>query len=447
MWSGAPKPRGLSAVGTETARQESGRTRGTAQTCRLGAMTRLRAAPVISATLVLLCVGFASSPKPLRSFTIDLRPLEFVTTDALSPARRMPKVITKPLEPGWWAPTIGYIGYLADGRLIVDWTSFAPKPKLTGTDATGTPFRLRALIIAPTTGAVLARFEWPATSARARVSPGPGGGFAAILPGRILLYSREFKETGEIPFPFERSDEHFWDAVRSKNGRFLLVSPNAGGPWTLFDLAARHALSTLPVVQGPYRNYAIAPFDNGSVLGSSGPRLEWQQPGGEWALVPFESGRCRASAYGSDLSTVFDGEFLAGGQAAGGSVRGCAEIALTSGKILFERDFSDGDSLGPVAVAPSSGRVALAQNQDGRKFRMLDLGGHLGLRDVVVLDGPDFSHPCILSAKALGVSLALAMAVSPDGQQLAIVDDKSTLRVFQLGPQGTKPTATCSTIR
>lgn len=337
---------------------------------------------------------------------------------------------------------IGQLHFLSDEQLVVTFVAHEVPGILPRRDRpeTSSNLELHALFVDAETGRLAATREWPTFSERSRVAPAGGGKFVVITPDKLSLYSHQLELLKEVDLPVGReATANDWNVERSPGGGYLLVSfglrsteDNPHG-WLgaevkreLFDAGTLQVNRTWTET-GVGIKYFEVPSDDGSVFTTDRRgALVFGFPGGPWRPADLNwSSQCEPSR----------GLLLIGNQAVFGwgapsLHQWCYSLILMNGQLLFTEKLADGEIPRLIASSVIGEGLAVSIDRSRGGSDLLDTPPRWFLSRVVVYSVPTHRWILVLDGKRERLKSISALALSPDGSRLALIDQDGVLRVY-----------------
>lgn len=331
--------------------------------------------------------------------------------------------------------SVGQLHFLSADRLVVTFVSHVVPPTLPrrGQPEVASSLELNALFINATTGKLEATRKWPTTAERSRIAPAPKGGFVVITPDKLVLYSPTMQPIGELNIPVGReASETFWDAVPSPRGDYILIwYDSRDGRHCTFELVNTQSMEVTgsgPNDHGPGSIPVYAVLDDGTMLAdNSRGALVLEPPRGPWREPQFAwSPGCKAWWH-----LPVSGQALFGGRTLG-IERWCYSLALTTGEVVFELPLPEKEMARYVTGSGSRERLALAIEKGRGGSWLLDIPDRYSLNRITVYDIQSRQWIFSLQGKVQHIRSISGLALSPDGSNLALIDQDGILRVYEV---------------
>ena len=352
------------------------------------------------------------------------------------------------------------ISFLADQQVVVTFVTEEFSGRVEHRDSTSTgdseAYRIHAIFINATNGHVVNTLEWSSSSVRARVLSVSSEKFAVLTPGRLLLYSSDFRFIKRLDLPLaQESANDTWSASVSPAGRFLLLTYEPALENKQF-LDQTHEveircewidLENLVLVQhwstaidGSHPQFisdeGIVEIENRSD-GKDGDSTNRKvlsigtAPNGPWRIVcsSLASSYCSMGPFVNNTA-LFTTRFL------GHSTedrRLWLGVVDTSGRLLFQDILPKKDMLrGPIERSSDGQRFAVAflNGKGGNVF--FDVGPHYTADRIMIFDMASRRWIYELDAKKQKVVSISGMALSADGTQLGLIDQNGILNVYSI---------------
>jgi hypothetical protein len=307
------------------------------------------------------------------------------------------------------------------------------------------PYRMHALFVDAETGALRATREWPTASERAGVLPATGGNFVVLTPDKLWLYSEDFHLLHELNLLLSsRAHDEWWQFSASPNRRYILLMYAADSRHCRFEWIGLDDLAILRswqedskenvwrgredlVVLGGhlgslYEGVMAMPFQRGFFL--------TRYLDGPWRLVRFSRPVASLGAFG-----FLSGRLLISAeQSVKGLRKGNITLIRTDGEVLFQQDFPDNELFTCLAPSADGQRFAIATDKGKGGSLTLDIAVHYSLERIMVNDIPSGKWIFALSGKKQGIKSISALALSPDGLLLGLINQDGILEVYRLPP-------------
>jgi hypothetical protein len=317
------------------------------------------------------------------------------------------------------------------------------------------PYRLHSLFVDANSGVLQATHQWPTASQSTAVLPATQANFIALTPDKLWLYSANFRILGERTLSLtSHAHEGWWNFSYSPDGRSLLImhGVNRG------DVSGGQALqSTL------YYGYEWIGLDDLRLLRS------WQENTAEnlWkgkedfnvtgehlgsifddhTILPFYKGflvrefdgPLRYVRFSRPVDSLGAFEFLTsqliiseGQSNLRAHWKGNITLIRTNGEVLFQKEFSERESLHLLNASADGGRFAVAIYRGKGGSVALDIPARYTLDRIMVFDVNARQWVYTIGAKSQGIKDLEGLALSSDGSSLALIDDDGKLRLYRL---------------
>lgn len=317
------------------------------------------------------------------------------------------------------------------------------------------PYRLHALFLDASSGAIQATREWPTASQSTAVLPATQGNFIVLTPDKLWLYSADFRLLSERTLALSnRAHEGYWHFSYSPNGKSLLVmygvnpSDVSGGQAqgnTLYYGYEWIALDDLRLLrswqENGEENLWKGKEDFNVTGGSLGSIFNDQiiRPFYTGFLVRELDGPLRFVRFSRPVATLGAFQFLTSQliiserqSVLGAHRKGNIALIRTNGEVLFQQEFSDRELLDWPRSSADGGRLALAIYRERGGSVALDIPAKHTVDRIMVYDVNARHWVCTIGAKSQGIKDLPGLALSPDGSALAIIGDDSKLRLYGL---------------
>ena len=325
-------------------------------------------------------------------------------------------------------PRMGPLCFLADGRIVATFTTRTTPGTPSRREDIGTsslPLRLHALFVDSKTGTLQTIREWPTGSDRSRITPAPGG-FVVVTPERLALFSLGIAPLKQLTLT-ERQEAELvsFQPEASPGAKFLLIKWEARtGVQELYKLVNLDDLQ-VTMYWGSYLGGDVgAVSDDGLVTASSG---------GEGTKIGKPGDPTRSPCPSADKNCL-GGVFVSRDTLFGiePPLRQEFSMHLTriDGTIIFDQDLPHGEVINPNYPAVGGQRFAVAVYQGKGGSNALDIAPHYSLDRIIIYDLASRRWFFTLHGKDQGIKSISALALSPDGTLLALIDQDGKLRVY-----------------
>jgi hypothetical protein len=380
-------------------------------------------------------VDAARGPGKDAAWRLDVRALGYI-----------PPTLHGDEKVGHQAPAIGTLCFVGSNSLIVTFTTRLETeglPRRSDADATSLPIRLHALFVDSKSGQLQTSREWPTASERSRINPAPDSGFIVITPERLILYSPDFREQKELILSLAReSDLTSFTSQASPGSNYLLIkyTPPSGDK----ELHKLVDLKNLLVIAsgGQRERWVHAVSDTGRVtLGTGGQATVTEALDSRYLDCPESDSNCSNGVYVSD-DTLFSvapprvdygpNPFTGAPPSRYGMVMSLMRI---DGEALFKEELPHNEVVGtiqPLYPAVGGGRFAAAIYQGRGGSDALDIAPHFSLKMVTVFDSRTGHHVYTLDARAEEIKSISAIALSPDGSLLSLINQDGMLESYRV---------------
>jgi len=338
-----------------------------------------------------------------------------------------------------WSLQLDPICFSANDTVVVTFvTREAPAglPRR-GETAPTLPFRLHALFVDTKSGQLRTAREWPTASYDSRVVPGTNGRFIVFTPDKLMLYSPQMELVKELDISLsQRAIVGSWRPYVSPGGKAIVIrytpkldERSAECEWvSTEDLTVLHRW-TAKGSRGVFDNISDEVLVGGSAMG-----IRIREPVAPWREI------CWAPQCASGMDPQFINNDVLFTQQYG--VEPYQIILIrTDGTVLFIHDFAPSEV---PRYGESPGNLYPARpSADGRRFALpigkvyggsalLDIGAKFRLKQVMVFDLANKGWIARVEAKPLRVISLRGLALSPDGSQLAFIDQDGVLWLFRI---------------
>jgi hypothetical protein len=287
-----------------------------------------------------------------------------------------------------------------------------------GSDST-LPLRLRPVLINAATGKVIAIPDWPINSRNAGIVVAHDGRFIVQAGSELTLYALDLRRLKKLELPALAEGD--WIAHPSPTGKNVLFIPpgHKKGSWLWLETDTLQILHSWEDVQTG--DVAIADDTIAMVTCTWGhncdPELEVRGISTDWTTIA-PGYRQSSPQFVSD-----DMVFVSGNP---------TRLMRTDGKVIFVEDKSTGCWWGRAFPSADAKRFVVPACAVKGAVAALDMGGRTALKKIFLYDS---SHQKSYTVDIQGPAIKnlTLLAVSPDGLQLAILNDNS-VEVIQLPP-------------
>jgi hypothetical protein len=310
------------------------------------------------------------------------------------------------------------------------------------------PYRLHALFIDTATGKVRATRDWPTASDRAGVTPGTAGKFVAVTPDRLALYSSDLHLLKAIDlFLSCRAREGYWLISPSPNGRTMLIMNGAGNfqynfRWFDIDdlrLLASWTESDRENVWKGTEDLVVRGGHFGSVYddemgGDFARGFLIRKLDAPWRFVSLKKPAFRSFGLVSPdvlLGLSYAREF--------GGPRQKMILVRTNGEVFFEQEFPEREEVSGRALSADGRRFAATFSKFKGGSAFLDIAARIVLKSVLVFDLKGCKWIYKVDAKEQRLKVVSALALSPDGSLLALINQDGVLEAYRLPETPTVP--------
>lgn len=328
------------------------------------------------------------------------------------------------------------------------------------------PLRLHVLVIDITYSRILESREWPVASYVVHVIPAASQNLAIVMPDKLFLYSSTLQIKGGMVLPAKSSPYQY--LYESPGAKFLIVAYERDNiiPGPPLDEYLRSLPSSLTGKEHLDRMSAYVETHTRmdcELIDLRGLHVvrKWADPGMErhgqitddgTMLVENKSGAIEAVTAGGVTHVLCPALYNRTGCANSGmfvsnnvmfnglvslGIGGFAmSLGQTDGKLVFERELPEKQSVWGIATSTGQRRFAIAINRGRGGSDLLDIGPHISLYRVFVYDLLHRRWIFALDAKKEGIKGISGLALSPDGSRLALINQDGILETFRLPSQG-----------
>lgn len=303
------------------------------------------------------------------------------------------------------------------------------------------PLEVRAVFVNTATGKIQTNPVWPTLHRYSKIVAAHDGRFVLQRGNDLTLYSLDdLSPLQELRLP-EFKVENFipyWSAISTPSGREILFqgpddSSTKDRPYSSWIWVDTDSLRILHFwrKQPNYGRISITDDDiaviTSCTFAGCQPALKLRGLTTEWkSLGPTDD---------QGVALVTDDVLLRGGNArAGKPIR----LVRSDGTLLWSIEQPKPNSAfswGTALVSTGGRRLLVLGYRTKGKFEALDLAGHSVVDRVLIYDLGTDGEPSTLRIHGPEVT-PLAVALSPDGTKLAILDQREALLLFQLPPIG-----------
>jgi hypothetical protein len=325
--------------------------------------------------------------------------------------------------------------FLADGRIVVTFTTRTTPEALSrreDIDSPSLPLRLHALFVDSKTGQLQTAREWPTGSDRSRITPAPAG-FAVVTPERLALFSPEIVPLKELVLSErQEADIVSFQPEASPGAKFLLIKwGSRDGMRELYKLVNLSDLQVIMYWGSPVAGRVGAVSDDGMVTsGDWGERMRIGKPGNPTrSPCPSTDKYCLAGVFVSQ-----DSLFGVVPPYAPDKLHQVWSMHLkrTDGTTIFDQELPHGDMIQPISRGVGGQRFAVAVYHGKGGSRAFDIAPHFSLDRIIVYDLTSHRWIYTLQGKTRGLRSISALALSPDGALLALIDQDGKLEVYPI---------------
>lgn len=332
-------------------------------------------------------------------------------------------------------PDIGPLNFVTRNRLVVTFVDRVAPASLPHREEPRVylPLRLRALFIDASAGRLEARRQWPTTSDRSRITPTLEGNFIVVMPDRLQLYSAGFKLLKELDLPvIQSASEGSSNPSTSPGLRFLLLFYVLRGDTTVWrgfvdTQNLRIVSSWSQIGQRMADPYEIA--DDGTAVVTDGQgEIETRTPEGTRHVL------CLRMHRGCVIGTFVSDQALFSGFVELGMGRVAMRLTLIDGEIAFQEELPEKQYVRQLARSAGTRRFAVAIDRGKGGSEFFDIAPHYSLYRIIVYDLPSRQWVYALGAAKEGIKAISALALSPDGTLMALINQDGILELFRLPP-------------
>jgi len=371
--------------------------------------------------------GLAVARVPL--WQLDVRALGYL------PLKRMPAEVRP------WGLGISPISFRGEEDVIVTYlTREAPTSLTRRNEPQGSlPYCLHALFVDAKTGQLRARQEWATASHRSGVIAVPRSNFAVLTPDTLTVFSPDLRPFRKLDlFLSRRARDGDWAVRLSPDVKTMLIMHAERDDQYCFewlDLDELRLLSSW--TESGRENIWKGTEDiviKGGQLGSvyDHEMASHLQTGflireldGPWRFVRYKrpvSGSFRLVRPDVLLGLSSASEF--------GERKQRMSLVRTDGEVFFEQEFPEREGLSSRALSANGRRFAATLVKSKGGSAVLDIPARYILESVVVFDLISCRWLYKVDAKGQNLKSVSALALSPDGSLLALIDQDGILDVY-----------------
>lgn len=297
------------------------------------------------------------------------------------------------------------------------------KPSLSSRDGSDTtlPLRLRPVFLDATTGKVMATPDWPSDSRNAGIIAVHDGRFVTEVGNELTLYASDLKPLKKSKLP--SLPEGDWIAHPSPTGKNILFLPpgHRAGSWLWLETDTLQILHSWEDTQ----NGDVTVADDKIAMitctwsHDCEPHIQVRGIATDWKTI--------APGYRQSYPQFVNEDMLL---LSGNPIR----LIQADGKVVFVEDTPfEGCWWGRAFPSAGGQRFVVPACAVKGAVAALDIGGHAVLKKILLYDGPSHGRSYTLDVKGPPIRDLTLFAVSPDGLQLAILNDDS-VEVLRLPP-------------
>jgi hypothetical protein len=310
------------------------------------------------------------------------------------------------------------------------------------------PFRLHALFVNTQSGQVRTTREWPTGLYSSRVLPGTEGRFIVLTADKLMLYSPQMELLKELDLSLTRRSVLGWRAHLSPSRKTLVVGyePREDESRSLGEARTENQwidTESLTVTQRWTAKGFSGDFDNISDRAFVGilPGIKIRELNAPWRQLCGT----RTAFCGDHPQFISNSVILTRTD----PLPRYISLFRTNGALLFKQDFPPSEVFqcrqyaGPNPARPSADgrRFALPVGRLHGGSRFLDIGAKFTLKQIMVFDLASNGWIARVECKPLRVTSLWGLALSPDGSQLAFIDQDGVLWLFRIPEVTTVPSA------
>jgi hypothetical protein len=271
--------------------------------------------------------------------------------------------------------------------------------------------RLRVILVDVTTGTIKKSFNLPSGSRATRIIAVYDGKILVQIDNKLVLYSSDFEPLNRYSLP--ELIQGGWKAYVSPSQRNVLLVPrqdHGAGTWYRFETDTLRLIDSRQELE----NEEIAISDGATAMVTCiwahhcQPALKVRREGYGWVDIMSVGRNSRAQFAGEDVIYL-----------SGEPVR----ILRIDGTELSSDEMKDGCYWGTAFASSGSGRLVVPSCQVQGRVQALDISGRSVLKTFVIYDAPWNGRSYTLDIKGAQVKGLADIAVSPDGRNLAVLND------------------------
>jgi|HubBroStandDraft_6_1064221.scaffolds.fasta_scaffold87814_2 hypothetical protein len=312
--------------------------------------------------------------------------------------------------------------FLDDATIVVTFVIHEGKgnPKLSRRDGSdeNLPLELRAVFLDAVTGKVTAKLDWPSESRYASIVATHVGEFVTERGTQLTLYSKEFDELRKLELP--PTKETGWVARPSPTGKNILfiaenLKTRSAVPWIWIDTDGLQVLRSWEEPQSGW----VGISDKWIAMAACGwvydcePNIEIRGLITGWKSIVSASRHQKSHPQFINDDLVF----LLGHP---------TRMVQSDGKTVLLEDLPfEGCWWGGAVSSAGGSRLAVPSCKLTGAVAALDRGGSDVLKKILLYDAPFHGLSYVLDFQGPVIKEASLLALSPDGLQLAILNDES----------------------
>ena len=341
-------------------------------------------------------------------------------------------------------PPLPPLSFVGGDTIALTFVTPGEEPGLArrGQPSESLPYRLQSIFVDATMGKARGRSEWPTASDRAGIVPAGADGFVVVTPDRLALYSSDLRLLKQL-------DLSLTDLAQ---GAYWLVSPSPDGKCMVIMYAGRSDeysylwlnLDGLQMVRSwtedGHKNVwkGSEPFmvrggdfgaiyDHRMVIPFPPEGFLIRELDGPWRLV-------HARTLPGLVLAFLNREVLFSLGQGGEFSRATARLTLvrTDGEVLLDQTFPRRQLVRRTASSSDGRRLAVALDLEKGGSAVLDIAPHYSLSRVIVYDLSAREWVYSLDGKSQGIKSISGLALSPNGSQLALINQDGILEVYRL---------------
>jgi hypothetical protein len=311
------------------------------------------------------------------------------------------------------------IMFIDNNTLVITFVVRASEPKLSARSdepASNSPLYLRAIFIGAVDGKVKATIDWPTESRYAAIIAGREGTLITERDRILTLYSADAKEIRNLRLP--ATDSIGWEAHSSLSARNILFVPRlvtgSPVPWIWVDGTSLQVKQSWEDTHSGWINISDTEIAMTKCVWvyTCEPSVEVRSPGTDWKIISTLDRKNKPRPKFVDEEALF----LLGNP---------TELIRASGEMIFSAKKSyEGCWWGEAVTSQNGARFLVPSCRLSNTAPGLDIAGVENLKKILLYDAPFNGTPAPLDLPDLPIKGLAALALSPDGLQLAILNNE-----------------------